>query len=445
MNEKFSRIGIFRTIVSVIASRIAVKFAVLISFLILGRALGAETFGKYAVFSASVYIAFQFANLGLRQASSHVIGQHPQREGAVMRALAIVFPVSVMTFIGVVWILTHNHSELSLEAGWLSLLLAGLGAVTISFMQGVNLGRGRLGVFNVTEIVLQSVSSLIILGLFLLSLIGALELDLSLAIWSLVAGFVTAGAFSLMRTLPGSPSRTEDPFVLGMLSSLLSYGWIYAFVLLLLTVNSRLAVFLIATSDPAAAGQYFVAQRLSEAFLEIASAVGLVLFSLGARAQDPVEILKYSAALTRSLVLMALLAGVVLLLVLPYVLRQTFTETEPIGLTTIVLLAATLPFTALNRTIYQALAGLGHPRIGAIGYGGAVLLNAGIAYALVPEFGISGAVGGFLAGQVLASFVLLNFIRMHYGLSAQMFLFVKRSDFTQLHGVFLQAYQRLRK
>ncbi len=52
-----------------------------------------------------------------------------------MRALALVFPVSVMAFIGVVWILTHNHSALSLEAGWLSLILAGLGAVTISFMQ----------------------------------------------------------------------------------------------------------------------------------------------------------------------------------------------------------------------------------------------------------------------------------------------------------------------
>ncbi|WP_334062903.1 polysaccharide biosynthesis C-terminal domain-containing protein [Limimaricola cinnabarinus] len=442
MIDTISRVGLLRTVLSIIASRIAIKLGVLTSFLALGHALGAEAFGHYAVISASIYIAFQLSNCGMRQASSHIIGQDPASEYAIVRALSLAFPAALSIFIAMVWALSQYSDANPLKANILPVILAGLGAVSVSFTQGINLGRGQIGAFNLTEILMQFVSSFIIMILYALSLLGVIELGLQMAIWALASGFAVAGAYGLLRVLPIEASRAEGLSALRMLLALFRHGWVYALVLLLLTINSRLAVYFLAWTDPATAGQYFVAQRLSEAFLEISSAIGLVLFSIGARAQDPSQALAQSAVMSRVLIFVSLVTGLLLVLSLPEIIRQMFPNSGTIGLAPVLILVATLPFTALNRTIYQVLAGLGQPWIGGLGYGGAVLLNAGFAIALVPKLGISGAVTGLLAGQIFVSVILLYFIQCKYSLPASMFIFIRASDFSQIRNKALRALER---
>lgn len=432
MNDTFSRIGLFRTLLAVVSSRILTRTAVLFSFLILGRVLGPEEFGRYAVFYSSVYIAFQFGNLGLRQAAGHIIGKSKEAEGVVVRALALVFPVCVFAFVSLVWLLSLFQSTAIADVGWAVILLAGLGAVSVSFAQGINLGRGHIGIFNFTEIVLQIVFSLLIVTVFLLSLLTNMTLNMSSAVWALVSGFLAAGAFGISRSLPFASTRGGDCSIFRMLCAMFRHGWLYALVLVFLTINSRLAVFFLGWVDPTLAGQYFLALRLSEALLEVASAIGIALFSLGARTKDPIEMMQRSAAVSRILIFLALAAALLAIIVVPWIVEQVFPGKHVIGLFPIILLAATLPFTAFNRTAYQALAGLGEAKVGGFGYAGAVLLNAGLAAALIPAFGISGAIAGFLVGQMFVMFVLLRFIRLHYGLPAQTFLILTRSDLVKI-------------
>ena len=163
MTDTVSRIGLFGTILSIIATRAGSKLAILVSFLLLAWALGPDAFGHYAVISASFFIAFQFANFGLRQAGSHFIGNSPACENAVMRAMALFFPVALLAFVLMVWALISFRDTMPMPVGWLAVIvpisLAGLGAVTLSFTQGINLGRGQIGVFNLSEIVQQHLAT----------------------------------------------------------------------------------------------------------------------------------------------------------------------------------------------------------------------------------------------------------------------------------------------
>jgi O-antigen/teichoic acid export membrane protein len=414
----------------VLLTRLVQRGANLLVFMLLARALTPAELGFYGyVVSTALVLSVAF-DLGLRQGAAAMIGQSPDRIAAVASNMAPLWLALALAASAAAWaMLAWGGIDAAGTAAMTLAVLAIAPMLLVRMGQGLFLGTGHLRHLNQSELVSRAVLLLLTLALWALD-----RLDLTAALGIMALSQLSGAAFVLARLRP-HPGWRDFPDR-AVLRELLGRGLGFAGAILLMILSGRLGVWMVAwLLSPAETGSYFAALRLAEMLVEVATSVGVVVFSHGVRMSDGKAAAMAAAAVGRivaaGMACGALVAGLLAEPLLGWLLGAGY------GGATAALRWALAGAVAscLVMVLYPGLSSRGHAAVGVWLFGAAVLVNGLVAAALIPTFGVSGAAAGFAAGQWAAA--LATGIAYHrlYGLGWGELLLPGSSDLAAIRQI----------
>jgi O-antigen/teichoic acid export membrane protein len=427
-----------RQAVSVLANRWVSRAANFAVFIILARLLSTSEFGLYGIFTSAVFLVETGGNLGLRQASAHQIGQGALTDARALGGSLLIWPVvSILSAVAIVASF-GGASDVDISSWILPAIVAASGVILGSFCQGVFLGRGEIRNFNFVEMTPRIIMLIGIGILWPLSLVS-----LQSQSWVFALAFFSTALFALLRARPSSGLPV---FSASALWQLIKQGWPFALTLFLIMLNTRVSVFILSSKiDPESAGQYFAALRINDLLLDVAAAIGVVLFSHGARSKDTKRAVEQATEVTRWLVWGSVLIsaiGIVLSpIMLPLLLGTKYAPAVP----SFQILLVAMPFATLTKVVYPTLAGVGRPLLGAAVLGPALVLNAGLSYWLSQVMGSTGAAVSLAIGQILIAITFVAITHRLFAIPVRDFILPRRKDLKYVTDGFRKKLGRRRQ
>ena len=381
---------------TILGSRLLTRAAQMVAFVLLARVLSPGGFGAYGVLTSAVFLTGQIGNLGLRQSAAYRIGRKQMTDGEAMGVMFAFWPFASIACIGSLLVLCHEALAAigGLEAK-IAIAIAMTALLLITLFQGIFLGRGGIKQFALADSGPRVLQSVLVGGLWLLGF-----LTLQTAVWSFAVSFLILAPVVLWMCLKGAAPLK---FSVSTAPDMIRHGFLFALSMFFIGLQGRVGVFFLSTTaGDVAAGQFFAAQRACEIFLELATAVGLVLFSDAARSDSVGENLKSAMAVAASMFLLFLAIGAGIAIAAPLfvsiVLGAAYADAVP----AIRILAIGLAPAAFIKIMNGVIGGSGKPFISAGVIGGGLVLNVVVAFAL------SGR-GGFLApawSMVISQFAM---------------------------------------
>jgi O-antigen/teichoic acid export membrane protein len=423
----------------VLLTRLVMRAANFAVFVLLARSLEVGAFGFYGyVMSTALVLAAAF-DLGLRQSGAWLIGKEPEAGAAVA------------THMMALWLLL---SVLGVLACWLMLdiggyvagygILALVGALNVAPMlalrtgQGIFLGRGELGRLNRSELISRAVVLGGTIGLWALG-----RLDLEGALWALLTAHLAAAGYLLVQVSRDlEPRSLPQPALVGRMLRHGSEFWLATLLLMLL---GRIGFWIVSWRlGQEALGLYFGAQRLGEILVEVATAVGIVIFSYGVRAKDirssALDAVRIARLVTAA---MAVVAAVSMLLAEPLLSLTLGAEyaAEPAAFRLVMLGALASSFTTM---LYPCLSAQGLARFGVLAFAlGSAVAGAAFAW-LTPRYGLAGAGLAYALAQGTAVAVIVHAYRRRFGFPVAAVLLPQPEDMRALREAGRTALARLR-
>jgi len=377
-----------------LGSRFAGRGTQIVSFLLIARGLSADKFGVYGLLTSAVMLAVQLGNLGLRQASAVMIGNGHYNEREVIPTLLVAWPVLAAGSVGAVLYFSDRGTGNAPPAIIWPLTVSIFAGLLIIMLQGVFLGRNDIKDFGISDLLPRALLSIAAVLLFLLG-----EITIVSAMWAFAASFSLALPYVLWRAIAGLHLRRAR---IKSLVIMMRYGIVFAISMFLISLNGRVGLFILDQhADVTDVGHFLAAQRLNEVFLEIATAVSLVMFSRLASkpkngggielAIESIPWLFWSYFIVTAVTYFATPTVITLLLGSSYI--------GSIGLLQIIVWG--LPAAAVVKVMNGAIAGAGLPKLSAAVVGIVVLTNLLITLLLAPAMGAPAAAFGLVGSQVM--------------------------------------------
>ncbi|HMR33171.1 MAG TPA: lipopolysaccharide biosynthesis protein [Geminicoccaceae bacterium] len=408
----------------VLLTRFVQRGANLLVLMMLARALTPVELGFYGyVVSTSLVLTVAF-DLGLRQGAAAALGKAPERAGPLTSQLVLLWCGLAALASSAAWAMMAWGGLA--EAGPAAMALAVLAIAPMLLVrmgQGIFLGTGELRRLNQSELVSRAILLVLTLLLWWRDL---LDLDAALALMALSQ--LASAAYVLVALRRGLAWRHFGEW--SAAGELLRQGWGFFGAILLMILSGRIGVWAVGwLASPAETGSYFAVLRLAEMLVEVATAVGVVVFSRGVRAGRDREAAVASAGVARLVTFVmacaALAAGAMAGPVLTVVMGDGFGHAA--GALRWMLGGAVA--SCLVMILYPALSSRGHARSGVWLFGAAVAVNGLLALALVPPLGLDGAAMAFAGGQATAALAILFVYRRSCGLDWRELLLPRRQDF----------------
>ncbi|WP_338608850.1 oligosaccharide flippase family protein [Pelagibacterium nitratireducens] len=382
-----------RQAVTILFARGFIRIAQFVAFLLLARFMTPAEFGWFGIVTTAMTLAAMLGSLGLRQSFTYEIGQKRMTPGEAVGTTLVLWPVLTLFSAAVIYLLYGDQIPglSSLQTG--GLIVLGVAATMfVMLIQGVYLGRGDINAFSFSETLPR-----IALMIFAAGLALTASVTLFTALWAHVGGFVLAVPVALWLALRGAGKPLPR---LDRLGGMLGYGLIFAFNLFVITLCSRISMFVIENYWGAeAAGQFFAAVRVNEIFLQAATALGMVLFSNAARQEPGVSVLGRNARIACWIFWFFLALAILVAFAAPQLLTIILGGNYAPAGTALQILAFGLAPAAAGKVIYPTLAGQGKPFFGTPVIIFSLLINLGLAFALVPTLGVHGGAWALVVGQ----------------------------------------------
>lgn len=409
--------------VKVLSARGAIRATQFIAFLLLARLMTSSEFGWFGILTTIIALATTLGSLGFRQAFAYEIGRKRLSTGGASLLAVILTPVLALASSGLILLIYGGRIDAMSPMQISSIILIGVGScLMVNLIQGIYLGLGRITSFSVTEVSPRVIFFIIVLAISL----SSSTISLSQSLWAYVIGFAAVFPVALWSVTRISTFRAVP---LMRVPAMLRYGIVFAGNLFLITLCSRLSMFIVETYHGAEdAGQFFAAIRIMELFLESATAVGMVVFSNAVRSKGGGIEFNRNIGIARVIFLLFLFIAIGVALLAPYLLTimlgSRFSAAGPV----LQILALGLAPAAANKVIYPTLAGQGRPLFGTFSIATSLLVNLLLAFALVPSMGVKGGAIAMVAGQyVLFGGYALNCKRRD-GIPLRSFLVPRKDD-----------------
>lgn len=362
---------------------IAITF---ITGVIVARQLGPDGKGILAAIAVYPTLIVSIAEMGIRQATVYHLGKKIYAERDVIATVMFLLAVSSLLGIALcaaIYFLTDNPN---FTLPMILLALAGIPlSLASSMFQGILLGKEQIGKFSKVSWLTQLLKlATVLVFVWLLGwgivgeLLGGFLTALVMAVYALwlVAKFVPLG----FRFIPG---LTKD---------LLTLGFSYALALFIISLNYRVDIVILQRLvSPQDLGQYTLGVNLAELLWQLPAALGVVVFSRSANAQDARLFSQSVAKLLRVTFVVAVAGALLLGLGADIFIRLVYGEAFlPSANVLRFLLPGIVAFT-LFKVLNLDLAGRGKPMVALLALLPAVLLNVVLNFVLVPVYGINGS------------------------------------------------------
>ncbi len=425
----------------VLLTRFVMRAANFAVFILLARSLDVGAFGFYGYVMSTALVLAIALDLGLRQSGAAAIGREPEAGAAVATHLVALWVVLGALGVAACWLMLDSGGYVAGYGAGLALL----GALNVAPMlllrtgQGIFLGRGELGRLNRSELISRAV---VLAGTGALWATG--RLDLTAAIWTLLAAHALAALYLLAQVAPGLRPRTlPQPRLVGRMLRRGGEFWVATLLLILL---GRIGFWVVSWRlGDEALGLYFGAQRLGEILVEVATAVGIVIFSYGVRAPDTrasaADAVRIARLVTAAMALVALAAALLARPILGLALGPEY-AVEPTAFRLVMLGALASSFTTM---LYPCLSAQGLARFGILAFGLGSAVAALAFTVLTPRFGLAGAGAAFALAQLAAVAVIVFSYRRRFGFPVASVLLPQREDALALRELGRGALARLRR
>lgn len=424
----------------VLVTRLVMRAANFAVFVLLARSLDVGAFGFYGyVISTALILSVAF-DLGLRQSGAWAIGREPEAEPTVATHLMALWVVLAALGVLACWLMLQAGGYVAGYGGALA-LVAALNVAPMLLLrtgQGMFLGRGELGLLNRSELIARAVVLAGTLGLWALG-----RLDLRAAVWTLLAAHGAAALYLLAQVAPRlAPGTLFRP---ALVTRLLRHGGEFWAATLLLLLLGRIGFWVVSWRlGDEALGLYFGAQRLGEILVEVATAVGIVVFSHGVRAADvrasALDAVRIARLITAAMALVAAAAALGARPLLGLALGPDYAA-EPTAFRLVMLGALASSYTTM---LYPCLSAQGLARFGIAAFAAGSLVAA-LAFALLtPPFGLAGAGLAYALAQLTAVLVIVHAYRSRFGFPAAAVLLPQAEDARALRDLARRAMARLR-
>lgn len=414
----------------VLGTRLVMRAGNFVVFLILARALGVAEFGFYGWVIATTLVISVGLDLGLRQAGAYAIGQKLAGETEITSALIGAWLVqgtlAVLLTAAAIWWGTDRPGG---SAGLLAAALVTAPLLFMRMLQGTFLGLGQVKALNASELAARGFMLATLVPLWL----GG-GLDLESALWALLAAQVMA-ALVLLWQLRGriAVRALVRPALVGQL---MAHGLPFMAGVVGLILFGRVGIWVTgAVLSAEDLGHYVANLRMTELMAEIATAVGVVLFSHGVRSADPARAARDAVQVARCLLALMAAGAVLTALVAEPLLRIVLGAAYAAEVASFrVLLLGTVPG-CLAMMLFPSLTAQGRAGLAALIFAPAVVLHGLLAWALAPALGLEGAAIAYVVCQLLVAGSLVVAFHRLYGIGWHEALLVQREDVRRAGGV----------
>lgn len=413
-------------IFTIVSGRGVIRLTQFVTFVLLARSLSPDEFGWFGILTTAFVLASTIGSLGFRQSFAYEVGQGRMSPAEANGTTLLLWPLFTLVAAAVVSLIYASRVPTLSVAHACAVITAGVaGTMFLTLIQGTFLGRGEIGSFTLSES-LPRVVLLVLIGI--LALTGGITLGTSL--WSNAASFAVMVPVAIWLATRGA-GRPRLQF--RRLRWMVGYGLVFALNLFLITLGSRLAIFLLERFGEAAdAGRFFAAVRVNEIFLEVATAVGMVLFSHAARQEPSESVVARNARIACWMfwLFLGLAVGVAAAapVVVSLVLGSGYAQAAP----ALQILAIGLAPAAANKVIYPTLAGLGKPYFGTPVILIGLTANFTLALLLIPVWGVQGGATAVVLGQFLIFGGYIVLLRRQFNVPPRLLVIPSRKDAGQV-------------
>lgn len=375
-----------RDVVSVAISKVIIIGAGLGKSIVLARWLGPEMVGVMAALLVYPAIFMSFGSLGVRQATTYVVGKRLFTEDEVKKAIVQLWCVSSVLSLVACYLLVRTVGQ----AGNVPLLIA-LAIAPIPFTlfnhynQGLFLGRNDIQAFNRINWIPPVLVLLATIGLVVV-VEGGLAGALTAAIVGPIFMSVLVGhKHDFLRSIRFTANWA-------LIRSLVSLGLVYAFALLVINLNYKVDVILMdRLSTDHQIGIYSTGASLIEYLWQIPMLLSTIIFARSATATDDAQFSRDVLRLLRVSLLAIGAASLVLIVLADWIIVTLFGEAFlPSAKVLVILLPGVLLLT-LFKVLNMDLAGKGKPWVSLVAMAPALVVNVVLNVLWVPAHGANGA------------------------------------------------------
>ncbi|MGH1456454.1 MAG: hypothetical protein ACRBDI_06710 [Alphaproteobacteria bacterium] len=385
--------------------------------------MSVEDYGVYGLFVTTVTLASIIGAMGLQESLAFLIGRSAEKAPQYF-ASAIIYiflPLGLTsTLAASFWL---SFSTIFVFYIWITpALMAVCGRIMLFISQGGHLGVGNIKSFNLSEtlpVILLFIGAAVVYPFGKLSVVYFL--------WIYGVAHFTIGLWYLLNSVV----KTAQPFKpeLTCAVEVLKQGAPYALSMFLAVANNTLALYILnAKGMENMTGYFFIAWQIFNALLNVANALGLVLFSHSARAKDPQAILKSVSRYTSLLLWFMMGVGSAAALFSPWIVPFVFGADYVDAVPFIQLIMLCMGFVSLTRVMYRTLGGVGLSYAGTAILFPALVLNGLCSWFLIDYFGAIGAVQGLIISQIFTISCYLALVWMKFKLPFYMFIIPNKSD-----------------
>lgn len=419
---------LIKEVITLVFARGAIRLAQVVSFFLLAKFLSPAGFGIYGVVTSAVMMAGILGSLGLRQSGAYMIGQKKLTEGQVLTTVWLVCPALALASTAILFSLDSGLYGSLGPLFPVVMFFAVFGTIFLTVTQGVFLGRGEVAAFGTSE-----VGPRLFLTIATVVIAFGYVLDLGNALWVYATSFLVMIPWLVWKSTKGGHLAAPR---LDVMPGMLRYGIIFAVTLFLSNFNARIAMFVLEAQGQAAeSGQYFAAYRLNELFLELVSAVGMVLFSHSVRRADSAKLLGEVARISSWMFWLFIPTAGVIAIVAPVLVGLALgPEYAPAG-HCMQIIALGLAPAAASRMIYSAVAGQGRPYFGTVALVGGTTVNAIMLYLLTPTMGAVGGAIALVTSQYLIYAAYVVLVSTFFSVPLKQLLVPSRSDAMKIANV----------
>jgi O-antigen/teichoic acid export membrane protein len=227
---------------------------------------------------------------------------------------------------------------------------------------------------------------------------------------------------------------------------MLRHGAVFAGGIILMILMGRIGIWLVnALMGEEALGLFFGVQRLGEMLVEVATAVGVVIFSHGVRTLEQREAAGDAVRIARVVTAcMALVAAVTVVWAGPFLAlflgAPYAAEADAFRVVMLGTLAA-----CFNVMLFPALSSQGLARIGVWAYGGGCLVAWLGCQLLVPRYGLLGAAVAYALAQGAVAVTIALAYRARFGFRLTQVLLPQGEDVREIMGLARRLPARLRR
>lgn len=431
--------GLARQALTIVFSKGVIRLSQLVAFVVLARTLTPAEFGWYGIITSAIALTATLGTLGLRQSYAYEIGQGRLTAGQAIGTSLGLVPIMVAGGTGVLMLIYGRDArDLLGSAGPWIIVLALTGAMLLMMLQGIFLGSGDINSFALGESIPRVV---LVAGAVTLGLTGLLTLPN--ALWLQAATYAVPLPLLVFLALR---HRNRIGTAFRRLFPMVRFGLMVAFNLFLVMLSTRVSMFALERLvDADASGQFFAAIRVTEIFLDIATAVGLVLFSHTARSKDVQVAVKDAITIAGWLFWLFLILALPILFVAPTLLTIVVGDEYTDAVPALQILVFSLAPWASHKMIYPTLAGAGHPGAGTPVLITGLALNTILALLLIPSMGITGGAIALVAGQVTLMFGYAIVCRIKFSIPLRSLFLPPRSALVSGWHQLIRRLQRRNK